>query len=239
MNQMPSYDDVLRFLETVLVWPTVGLALLTLFWCKIRDILIALAAFIGRIKRVSGGGFDVDLNAQQNLDKAKEAANLVTMPVPPPLPGASRSISPTGQYTPSSRLHADVIELIRNDPVGSKLAPDVRENALIHALASVRIQLAFEILYRSIFGSQLGATFQANQPGGVTREKLEADFAAAKAQYPDLHGKRTFDDWLKFILDAGLLIIDRSSGEQRYVATFRAQEFMKYMIETGLQTKYG
>jgi hypothetical protein len=235
---MPSYDDILRFLAIVLVWPTVGLALLVLFWCKIRDILVAFAAFIGRIKRFSGAGLDVDLNPQQDAEKAKEATNLVTMPVPPAVPGASSATSPR-DFAPLSRLHAEVIQLIKNDPVGSKYAPDVRENALVHALADTRIRLAFEILYRTIFGSQLSAIFQANQPGGISRTKLEADFVAAKAQFQELHSKRSFDDWMKYIVDAGMLEVAQVGGEQRYVATHRAQDFMKYMVDNGLQAKFG
>lgn len=238
-----TFDSILRLLETVLVWPMVGIALLTLFWCKIRDVLVEFAKFISRIKNFKAPGFSVD-TSEQSAAATEKADSLFRAPIPPTLGPSPTSELPAKGSPPGipirSQLHSEMVQYLRDIPEWKRLNYDGREDMLVDALAMTRIALAFETLYRIIFGSQIEAVIQANRPGGVPRPQLEKLFEKAKADFPELHEERTFDEWLEFMRHAVLLRVMEAAGVPHYAATVRAGEFIKYLIDNGLYlAKFG
>ena len=71
--------------------------------------------------------------------------------------------------------------------------------------------ISFERTYRNIFGSQLEALGRANAHG-ISEEELKNVFQRYKDAMPDIHGKRTFEQWLGFLRNDGLIQLPRWRG---------------------------
>ena len=97
-----------------------------------------------------------------------------------------------------------------------------RERWLTQTLMQSLEQLRFERIYRVIYGSQMKVLKVLNESPGLTREAL--------AQYPSLAvivSGTTFDQWLQFLVDTGLV----EAQEQSFVITEVGRRFLGYVVE--------
>jgi hypothetical protein len=238
-----AFDDWMRILNALLSWRVVILVIIALFWRRIGDVLAQVAAFLGRIKRINAAGLAFDAAPESDQNSASIAETGIkggeTSAVSPASNAPLTSTAPTSAVLARSRLQAEVDDSIRDDPVVKTMTPPDREEAFIRALSDVRIPLAFERIYRLIYGSQINAIFLANRPSGLTEAELRQQFDNARTIYPDIHSKRSFEEWLAWMQNAILLVKQNIGGVDHYLSTIRAQEFLKYMVDFGLQPKIG
>lgn len=92
-------------------------------------------------------------------------------------------------------------------------------------------QLAFERIYRVIYGSQISLLNQLNTVNYLEKEFVESFFLKAKQYYAESYKQITFDKWLEFILKKELCIIDSTN----YYLTPLGKEFLIYMVQNGMQ----
>jgi hypothetical protein len=107
---------------------------------------------------------------------------------------------------------------------------DSEYRALSASAASLSVQLAHEKNYNAIFGSQLNLLAQANGAGGITPAFANALYEQAKAANPQLYTTYRFDQWIGFLINAGLLV--QSNGA--YVLTNFGRGFLKYIVDRQL-----
>lgn len=103
-----------------------------------------------------------------------------------------------------------------------------RERFFIRLVASGVVIFIFELIWVSIFRSQIRGLEQLN--GGPLRiDDLRPHYQQATTEYPQVYGKYSFEQWLAF-LRTQILIKDHPRGLE---ITVRGREFLKYLIQTG------
>lgn len=125
------------------------------------------------------------------------------------------------------------------DPVLQKLRTELtttwtntsdQMEILWYLAASISVQLAHERNYNAIFGSQLNLLAQANGAGGIPIAFANALYEQAKAANPQLYAAYRFDQWIGFLINAGLLA--QSNGA--YILTNFGRGFLKYLVDRQL-----
>lgn len=237
-----AFDDWLHILNTLLSWRVVSLLFILLFWRKIGDLLAQIAAYIGSSRRADVTGLAVDATpTQEDFSpstaeiglKGGEAAVL-----PPPSVSPSSVVS-QGAEPDRTSLQSELDEDMLHSSAGTMIDAHDREKAFVRALSDTKIALTFERIYRLIYGSQIVAINLANRPNGLTEADLRSYYESVRASYPDIYSKRSFEEWLAWMLSTLLLVKQDVGGVDRYLSTVRAQEFLKYIVALGLQPKIG
>jgi hypothetical protein len=111
-----------------------------------------------------------------------------------------------------------------------KFRPEEREKVLIAALARTQINVGHERVYGNIFGSQLAALQILANEGPKTREEGIGYFEEVQKLHPVIHEKRTFDEWVGFIVAMTLVNFD----SKKYCITPIGRDFLQYLLVTGL-----
>lgn len=125
-------------------------------------------------------------------------------------------------------LIASQERIIREGLENQNINPDDMERVLVNLLAEQTIINYFERLYISIFGSQITALQSLNVAGvvGVDVLALRPHYDEAVALWPNSYTNYSFEQWLEFLISAGLII--RTGDNVRI--TQEGHEFLKYII---------
>ena len=84
-----------------------------------------------------------------------------------------------------------------------------KERALRYALIDFQSAVALERASRFLFGSQIDALIFLGTSGGRgTKEELTNFYRAAAVKYPEIYAKYTFEAWLGFMQNQGLVSIN-------------------------------
>ena len=79
-------------------------------------------------------------------------------------------------------------------------------SVLVRALASTRIELEFNNIAHTIFGSQVNLLIAvAGTKIGITKQEADSIFEQAQNSYLDLHGNRKFDEWFAYLTNTALV----------------------------------
>jgi hypothetical protein len=127
-----------------------------------------------------------------------------------------------------------VVQAIRRDletTFGSN--PQDQVEGLIYFGASLNVQLIHERNYRMIFGSQLQLLEMMNADVGVPSAAVMNVYNTAKAAHPDIYRSITFEQWIGFLLNAGLCNVALNGN---YVLTPFGRGFLRYILDLHLPT---
>lgn len=140
--------------------------------------------------------------------------------------GQLKSFISDDQLQPTAqKIRTDLIGVVGNDLSDQK-------EALIYYSASLSIQLSHEKNYNAIFGSQLTVLTQANGIGGIPPATAKLIYEQiAKPSNPTLYATYTFEAWIGFLINSGLLATDAAGN---YVLTIYGRGFLKYMVDRQL-----
>jgi hypothetical protein len=106
-----------------------------------------------------------------------------------------------------------------------------RADLLVKHLAVTQLWLRAEIIYRTIFGSQIQLLKSLNtRPGSTTIELLEF-YEQAKTNFPKLYETYSFGQYLQYVRNQGLISED---APEHYIITVAGREFLKWMTDRGL-----
>jgi hypothetical protein len=132
-------------------------------------------------------------------------------------------------YVLDQRINAICAEF---DSHGIK--PGQREDALIQLLAGALTREAWERIYLFIFGAQLRLLNRLNEtPGGLTGTDIQQIYSAAAAQYPEMYQPLTFESWMAFVEQTGLV----TRNDDRYLIAPYGKGFLKYLVAQGLTSE--
>lgn len=119
-------------------------------------------------------------------------------------------------------IHKDLKDRHIDDVAG-------REKVLVRALAATYIRFQFEILYQSIWHSQVKSLqFINGRAEGVVPADLTPFFDEAKKQWPSFFEHYMFDQWFGYMRSQSL--VTEIAG--RCFISVRGREFLKYLIDT-------
>ena len=120
--------------------------------------------------------------------------------------------------------------LIRADLENLGVLQPEKVELLVKHLAVTQLLLRAEHTYRIIFGSQIDLLKSLNLSGTATRVALSQFYDKAKAQFPELYAKYSFDQYLQFLLSQGLVM---QTDTEHFDLTIAGKEFLKWMTEAG------
>lgn len=192
-------------------WPPVIGMVLIIFILRFHD---EIASLIGRVVKVGRQGIQMAPGDQEeaNVGRERPADELLA--------------------ELDNQLIVEREELINQEFEERGITqPQERERVLKRYFAAILTGFEFERLYQSIWGSQLTALQAANSLGGraLSRQRLEQIFQHAQSKWNGPLEEDTFDRWLGYLSNQGLLQVHQHGGE----ITVKGREFLKYLVEVG------
>jgi hypothetical protein len=137
-----------------------------------------------------------------------------------------RSFISADQLDPAVQVvRADVPNRAGNDLAAQK-------EVLVYTVASLNIQLSHERNYNIVFGSQIQLLAQANTDMGVSQDVARETYELAKSRYPDFYSKSSFEQWIGFLENTGLI----RKNENIYLLTPYGRGLLRYMLDRHLPT---
>lgn len=123
---------------------------------------------------------------------------------------------------------------IKTDMKGLNLQPNQETvDILVRQLAVTQAIAAAEMIYRTIFGSQIALLRNMNTtPGTVPRQVVEAVYSAAALRFPDLYATYSFQQWLNYLLENGLI---ETKDQLQFSISVDGKEFLKWLTDRGLR----
>ena len=101
--------------------------------------------------------------------------------------------------------------------------------ALVRVFSITRIELEFNNIAHTIFGSQVALLIKiSGTKNGITRQEADAIFEQAQKTSPELHGERKFEEWFAYPINSNLVtfIADRIDITQY------GKDFLKHLVDT-------
>jgi hypothetical protein len=220
---MTTIVDLIR----ALAWPSVAVLGVWYFRNELKTAL-------KRITEIGLSGAKFGPPPDQQIPSSPSIVTAQELPAPKPDVPALKPDVQTYIAQIKSFISADQL-----DPLLLKLKTELATvgttsdqlELLLYLAASLTVQLSHERNYNGIFGSQLNLLSQANGAGGITPARANAFYEEAKAAYPQLYTTYRFDQWIGFLIAAGLLT---QSAEGAYVLTNFGRGFLKYIIDRQL-----
>lgn len=191
--------DILK----VVVWPLLVL-LIVILLLLVPSTRLSIGGLLGRVTKVGVGGIEA---AQVQASGAKPAT-----PTAAQLPASDPLVEPI------IRRYRAYLDANARDPAQ-------REEIALHHAARQEIWLWHEWRYRSIFGSQLKLIESASSSGAVPVGEARRIYDAAKAATPQIYGSYSFEQWLMWLTQNGLLNQDVASVHP----TPLARDFLVWM----------
>jgi hypothetical protein len=202
-----TFDQFLHLLEAM-KWPGVvlALALLVIFLFRAQ-----LAVFLSRVTSIGKEGLKTGpvTGQQTQPDRTKQAQELM------------RALDSAALVEQERVIKAD-LEKRGLEHTGETV------DVLVRYLAQSQLAVAFEEVYRVIFGSQIYILKRANENRVLNRTVIEGHFRHTQTLFPE------FADWdvdryMSFLLTRGLL---QRTGDD-YLITTLGTEFLGWMVRIG------
>jgi hypothetical protein len=238
-------ENAIRVLAILVSWPVA--ALIAVYWLR-----KPITDFLDRFKRGRVGNVEIEVqDRQQQQQQTSSSLEIVEKPLDVGTTVVTGTGSAAGTSTvtgvsvppptpPASNLISKLMHSIQHSPDIEPLKGEAREQLMARAFAERILALSFERTYRVIFGSQIEAVIAANSPGGATIESLKETFENAKKRFPVAHEKRTFEQWLAYLKAEGMIEeVPSPKGDPLFRTTEYGKGFLHYMVEQGLQPKFG
>jgi hypothetical protein len=199
-------------------WP---LAFVICFIVFVLILRAPLDKLISRIKGFKVGNHTIDASGdvpeQQKKIETTSDSN-------PPVPTSDTITLPL-----PNELYSQIEQGIRETSATAHIAPDVERAWFIRVIAIYRVWYGHERVYRLITGSQLELLLRANTAPVKTDTTREL-YEAAKARFPDLYAEFSFETWMNFPINSGLLREEASTLR----ITLLGQDFLHYLINNSL-----
>jgi len=195
-----------------LKWPVAVIIIILIFILFFKT---SLQNFFSRSKRVKFGEFQMDseTNHQQPIKK-NETSKLenVTQIFRPETSNFFRTIIQTDTN----------FEQLNNDTQ--------RFEALLKYAITISVLRRFELIYDSIYGSQLRLLQDLNATGTKDLGIFQHYYDQGKAQHPDTFKNITLNNYSQFIYNWNLVINDQNNGVQ---ITTLGIDFLKFIVDAG------
>jgi len=113
-----------------------------------------------------------------------------------------------------------------------KLNSDAEKvGVLIRTNAISQVSMEFQSVSNLIFGSQLNLLARlVGTPAGLSDSIAGQIYQEGVANFPEIHATRKFDEWLQYLIHAGLI----TRTPERIDITQCGQDFLKYLVDARL-----
>jgi hypothetical protein len=190
--------------------------------CAVAALVIfrgPISAAIGRLRGAKVPGASIDLSSEQEQKKIET-----------PIVTTGVTVPATTALPPPSNIYAPIEQGLKDALATVKLPAEAEKAWLIRFVATGQIARAHEIVYRLILGSQLALLLQANTASPPNRGRAQEMYEAAKTAYPDFYKDFSFEAWIRFPINAGLVREEASVLR----ITPLGQDFLHYLVHNSL-----
>lgn len=201
-----------------LIWPAVVIII------AIAAFIILRPAFIRLLDRVSKAGKD-----GISFDRGQEGGKPETLPLSF---DELMNLPITASILDREKYLKTYIEKTLNLKSDSE-----KIDVLIRSLSFSRLEVEFNNISNSIFGSQVDLLNRLSGiPQGLTLAQTEPIFNQAKINFPAFYENRTLNDWINYLITNNLVI----QTTEKINITQYGKDFLKHLIDTNqVHERYG
>jgi hypothetical protein len=217
-----------RDLPEKIVWAAALVIAVTVFLLIFRK---SIAGLIDRTSRAGYGNKSIEFALPTNTaEQQKKAAtptdaevSVATVP--------AQAVAPP----PASEAYAGIEKQIFDTLNTENYPRDLERAWLVRAITIARVWRAHEITYRLILGSQLNLLLAANSLTPPEVNAARAVYDSAKAAFPAVFENFSFDTWLNWPINSGLIKMDQTNPARSIVRiTPLGQDFLHYLVSNSL-----
>lgn len=184
-----------------------------------------LASLISRARRATIPGGSVDFGSDPSTTVAKQQESKPVSAADP------TSLAPP----PPSEVYDPIDKELQKTITNTNAPPEIERAWLVRTITTLRVNYAYEIIYRLIVGSQIALILEANTNAPPDTDRARAIFNAAKTSFPEVYANFPFETWLNFPVNQGLLRIEpASTGPAAVKITPLGRDFLHYLVNAGL-----
>jgi hypothetical protein len=210
-----------------LVWPATVVIVVTAF------LLIFRKQIAGLLDRISHAGYG-DKSIEFALP-ASSAQQQKTMPTAADVAVPAATVPAQVAAPPASEVYAAIEKEIVDALKAANYPTELERAWLIRTIAATRVARAHEIAYRLILGSQLNLLLAANSLAPPDMNAARALYENAKVSSPAVFENFSFESWLNWPINSGLLKVDQSNPARSIVRiTATGQDFLHYLVANSL-----
>ncbi|KGT72881.1 hypothetical protein MA20_47705 [Bradyrhizobium japonicum] len=194
-----DYLKLIVELVKAVAWPTAIATIALVFRSDVR-------ALFPRLTKAGPSGLEFGLSQQSITTTSTEARDIPGFP------------EPTAAI---AKMQAGVYEDLKI------IDQERRLDVVVRQFAVARLAWAFEQMHRTLYGSQLRSLVSLSNTasGSATRTDAEEAFNQAKSQFPQFYENNTFEEWIRYPSNTGLIHVDAAS----VTITELGREFLGYM----------
>lgn len=210
----------------IIVWPLAVVVVFATFCLIFRK---PIARLIERISRAGYGDKSIEFALPTSTAEQQKV-------IPAPTEVASAATVPAqAAAPPTSEVYAGIEKEIFDAIKSANFPPELERAWLVRGIAATRVARAHEIAYRLILGSQINLLLAANSSAPPDMEAVRAAYEAAKSSFPSVYENFSFDTWLNWPINSGLLMVDQSNPARSILRiTPTGQDFLHYLVTNSL-----
>jgi hypothetical protein len=205
-NSTTNFADILQVVD-VLKWPVLVLIVVLIIKKPIVDL-------INRITKIGHGGTSLEAEQQKAAEKQEKRQ----------VSNVDRALGlfreETVDFFKSAVLQETNLESIKSDKE--------KVDHLVNYSIAIYIIKHYEMLYNSIYGSQISILQQLNTFASENNETLKRFYNYASEQNPKFYDSYPFEDYIGFLYSFNLIVVEDGNVK----ITILGIDFLKYLTET-------
>ena len=211
MNSIPV-ANLLQDIFKYAAWPcfgSVAFIIIVIFFLVYFN--KGISTLLSRTRKIGREGMEMSPESQKVKEKDPSAEELMSVF--------------------DSRVRLEQEKLIKKDLESYGLL-DQNEvvDVLVRHLAATQLELYFEKVNATIWGSQISILKRLNStPQGLAVESLELSYDIVAKLHPNVFTHYSFKQYLNFLLSWNLII----EQDNLYRITFLGKDFLSYLVRTG------
>jgi hypothetical protein len=222
-SKMRLIELVFDFIKGI-AWPALIGGIVWLCRVQLQAILVEIKAMLHE------RGWEIGPQGLSVMPPAGQRAVPPTDVSVDQLPTAAQNVPPFIQAISGDQLNP-VINAFRNSTPANLNEAD-KSNYFVATAAALHIQLQHERHYIAMFGSQIVLLKRLNEVGtvGLPVEVARTIYDQAVAVFPIAYQTYSFDQWLGFLVNAGLITLQGNT----LMVTPYGNGFLQYMVQRQL-----
>jgi hypothetical protein len=209
---------ILEFIASIF-WPLITIIIFLILKKPIKNL-------INNIKKIGYGGTALETNLASNQNNDSSILELLG-------DGNDESYidNALGKFSDVSIENSE--EIIEKETKISEVDGFQNKYERLHKYSKLLVLFkSFERVYDSIFGSQIRFMQRINHTSVESKTSLKLYYDNAKKNYPDAYKKYSYDSYLNYLKNNGLIVF--VENDENIQITYFGRDFLRYILETNL-----
>ena len=205
----------------ILIWPITVIIIVVIIIILLKK---SIQDLLARITKLKYG--ETVAEVSQNRQEASEKSLLLQNQTDKPNENIEKALGIFSKPTIDKAK-----EIVENVTLLKQITDPIKKIEILTKYSeAIYLIHSFELLYNSIFGSQLYILDFVNTNNTQTKDQLQVFYNTAKDKNPEFYEDFHYDEYFNFLTGHELLIINQ---DKTCSITWLGRDFLKYLIETG------